>query len=86
MVVQMSRGKLYGLVVLMFVIAFVIIIVRSSLQGLEWTPFLHDYLPKTRPAQLYLPEAVQYGLMVVLIIVGIAALVLVQRRTQKRKQ
>jgi hypothetical protein len=82
----MSRGKLYGILVLMFVIAFVIVILRSSLQGLEWTLFLNDYLPKTRPARLYLPEVVQYILMVVLIVVGIIALVVLQRRTRKSKQ
>ncbi|MGA8857148.1 MAG: hypothetical protein WB643_08280 [Candidatus Bathyarchaeia archaeon] len=82
----MSRGKLYGIVVLMFVIAFVIIILRSSLQGLQWTPFLNNYLPKTRPALLYLSDIVQYALMVVLIAVGIIALVFVQRRTSKSKK
>jgi hypothetical protein len=82
----MNRGKLYGLLVLMFVIAFVVIVLRSSLQGLEWTPFLDNYLPKTRPALLYLSETVQYALMAVLIILGIIALVLVDRRTRKRKQ
>jgi hypothetical protein len=82
----MSRGKLYGLLVLMFVIAFVVIVLRSSLQGLEWTPFLADYLPKTRPALLYLSETVQYVLMAVLIILGIGALVVLDRRTRKREQ
>lgn len=82
----MSRGKLYGILVLMFVIAFVIIILRSSLQGLQWTPFLKDYLPKTRPALLYLSDIVQYALMAVLIVVGIIALVFVQRRTSKSKK
>jgi hypothetical protein len=82
----MSRGKLYGFLVLMFVIAFVVIILRSSLQGLEWTPFLDDYLPKTRPALLYLSETVQYVLMAVLIILGIGVLVFLDRRTRKRRQ
>ncbi|MGD0689271.1 MAG: hypothetical protein ABSA50_05800 [Candidatus Bathyarchaeia archaeon] len=82
----MSKGKLYGILVLMFVIAFVIIILRSSLQGLQWTPFLNNYLPKTRPALLYLSDIVQYALMVVLIAVGIIALVFVQRRTSKSKK
>jgi len=82
----MGRGKLYGFVVLMFVIAFVVVVLRSSLQGLEWTPFLDNYLPKTRPALLYLSETVQYVLMAVLIILGIGALVLLDRRTRKRKQ
>jgi hypothetical protein len=82
----MDRGKLYGFVVLMFVIAFVVVVLRSSLQGLEWTPFLDNYLPKTRPALLYLSETIQYVLMAVLIILGIGALVFLDRRTRKRKQ
>jgi hypothetical protein len=82
----MSRGKLYGILVLLFVVAFVLVVLRSSLQGLVWTPFLNYYLPKTRPARLYLPETTQYALMVVLIIVGIIALVALERRTRKSKQ
>jgi hypothetical protein len=80
----MSKGKLYTLLVLMFVIAFVLVILRSSLQGLEWTPFLKDYLPKTRPARLYLPIEAQYALMVVLIIIGIIALIYADRRTRRK--
>lgn len=82
----MSKGKLYALLVLMFVIAFVIILLRSSLQGLQWTPFLKDYLPKTRPALLYLSDVVQYVLMAILIVVGIIALVVIERRTHKSKR
>jgi hypothetical protein len=80
----MSKGKLYALLVVTFIVAFVLVLLRSALQGLEWTPFLKDYLPKTRPARLYLPIEAQYVLMVVLIVIGIIALVYVDRRTRRK--
>ncbi len=76
-------NRYYMYLVVIIVVAFVLVVFRSYAVGVEWNPF--GFIPKTRVGQLFLPQEVQYLLMAVLIVGGIAAAVYFERRTRVKK-
>lgn len=80
----MSNGssRHYVYLIVLLVIAFIIVLVRSYAVGVEWNPF--TFIPNTRVARIFLPEYVQYLLMIIVIVAGIAAAVYLDRRTRPK--
>lgn len=68
---------LYGTIILMIIVAFIIVIFRAIAAGANWT-FI-GFIKGTRPA-LSLPWAVQVILMIIVIIIGIAIAVVIHRK------
>lgn len=79
--VSMSN-KHYAYLAIMIIVAFVLVVLRSYSVGVEWNPF--GFIPKTRVGQL-LPEPVQYLLMAIVLVVGVAIAIYVERRTRVKR-
>jgi len=75
-------NKQYAYLVIMLVVAFVLVVLRSYAVGVEWNPL--GFIPKTRVGQM-LPEPVQYTLMAIVVIIGVAAAVYIERRTRIKR-
>lgn len=76
-------NKQYAYLVVIIIVAFVLVVLRSYAVGVQWN--LSGFIPKTRVGQMFLPVEVQYSLMAVLIILGIVAAVYAERRTRRKK-
>jgi uncharacterized membrane protein len=76
-------NKQYAYLVVIVIVAFLLVVFRSLAVGVEWNPL--GFIPKTRVGQLFLPVEVQYLLMAVLIILGIAAAVYAERVTRRKR-
>jgi hypothetical protein len=76
-------NKQYAYLVGIIIVAFLLVVFRSFAVGVQWNPL--GFIPKTRVGQIFLPVEVQYLLMAVLIVLGIAAAVYAERRTKKKR-
>jgi hypothetical protein len=76
-------NKQYVYLIILIIVAFILVVLRSYSVGVQWNPL--GFTPKTRVGQL-LPEPVQYLLMLIIIIVGIALAVYLERRTRAKRQ
>ncbi len=75
-------NKQYVYLVIMIIVAFVLVVLRSYAVGVQWNPF--GFISKTRVGQL-LPEPVQYLLMLIVLIAGVALAVYFERRTRAKR-
>jgi hypothetical protein len=75
-----GSNRQYVYLIILLVIAFIIVLVRSYAIGVEWNPFI--LIPRTRVAQIFLPQWVQYLLMIIVIVAGIAVAVYLERKTR----